>query len=94
MVNKKINTRQRLYTVPGERSIRDVKINDKTGEIYIRETIFDEYGRRIGNNDYTNHGRPDVLEHTNPHYHLNSYTNPSQHGRAVPGLHPNTPVRR
>ncbi|WP_017825707.1 hypothetical protein [Clostridium botulinum] len=64
MNGKNINTRQRLYTVPGERSIKDVKINSKTGETYIRETIFDKYGRRIGNNDYTDHGRPDIPSHT------------------------------
>ena len=84
------STRQRLYTVPGERSIKDVKLGEN-GEVYIRETIFDKYGRRIGNNDYTNHGRPDVPEHTIPHYHQNLPENPSQHGSATPGLHPDTP---
>lgn len=84
------STRQRLYTVPGERSIKDVKLGEN-GEAYIRETIFDEYGRKIGNNDYTNHGRPDMPEHTIPHYHQNPAKNPSQHGSATPGLHPDTP---
>ena len=92
MEKGKINTRQRLYTVPGERSIKDIKISSETGETYIRETIFDEYGRRIGNNDYTDHGRP--LDHANPHYHLNSYINPSEHGKGTPGLHPYTPIKR
>ncbi|MGL4107037.1 RHS repeat-associated core domain-containing protein [Clostridium sp. LP20] len=91
MDGKNINTRQRLYTVPGERSIKDVKINSKTGETYIRETIFDRYGRRIGNNDYTDHGRSDIPSHTNPHYHPNPYNNPAQHGEGIPGLHPDTP---
>jgi|GEM_PF-3389545 len=91
MNGKNINTRQRLYTVPGEKSIKDVKINSKTGETYIRETIFDKYGRRIGNNDYTDHGRSDIPSHTNPHYHLNPYNNPAQHGDGIPGLHPDTP---
>lgn len=85
------NTRQRQYTAPGTRSIVDQKINEKTGEIYSRETIYDEYGRRIGNNDYTDHGRPDVPEHTNLHYHANPWINPNQHGPATPGLHPETP---
>ncbi|KAJ49742.1 hypothetical protein CTM_21528 [Clostridium tetanomorphum DSM 665] len=91
MNGKNINTRQRLYTVPGERSIKDIKINGKTGETYIRETIFDKYGRRIGNNDYTDHGRPDIPSHTNPHHHPNPYNEPAQHGDGVPGLHPDTP---
>ncbi|NFI55029.1 hypothetical protein FDA48_01300 [Clostridium botulinum] len=91
MNGKNINTRQRLYTVPGERSIKDVKINSKTGETDIRETIFDKYGRRIGNNDYTDHGRPDIPSHTNPSHHPNPYNNPAQHGDGVPGLHPDTP---
>ncbi|MCY9556143.1 hypothetical protein [Paenibacillus apiarius] len=93
MEGKQINTRQRLYTVPGERSIMDVKINEKTGETYMRETIFDKYGRRIGNNDFTDHGRPDIPTHTNPHYHANPATDPAQHGKGIPGLHPETPRR-
>lgn len=44
-----------------------------------------------GNNDYTDHGRPDVLEHTNPHYHANPWINANQHGPATLGLHPETP---
>lgn len=94
MNGKNINTRQRLYTVPGERSIKDIKINGKTGETYIREIIFDKYGRRIGNNDYTDHGRPDIPSHTNPHHHPNPYNEPAQHGDGVPGLHPYTPGER
>ncbi|QDH21613.1 polymorphic toxin-type HINT domain-containing protein [Saccharibacillus brassicae] len=85
------NTRQRLYTTPGNRSIVDQKINTKTGELYKRETIYDEFGRKIGNNDYTDHGRSDVPSHTNPHYHANPYKNPNQHGPGTPGLHPKTP---
>ena len=85
----KINTRQRLQVSPGTRSIFDVKYG-KNG-MYYRETIFDEYGRRIGNNDYTNHGRGD---HTNPHYHANSPFDPQMHGNNTPGLHPQTPNYR
>ena len=87
------NTRQRQYTTPGTGSIIDQKINGKTGELYERETIFDQFGRRIGNNDYTDHGRPDVLTHTNPHHHANPWYNPTQHGPGTPGLHPSTPRR-
>ncbi|WP_068498379.1 hypothetical protein [Paenibacillus kribbensis] len=86
-----MNTRQRQYTAPGTRSITDQKINGKTGELYDRETIYDQYGRRIGNNDYTDHGRPDVPTHTNPHHHANPWYNPNQHGPGTPGLHPETP---
>ena len=89
---KYVNTRQRMYTVPGTKSIMDVKLGNK-GEMYYRETIFDEFGRKIGHNDYTNHGRPDISSHTNPHYHLNPVNNPSQHGSGIPGLHPETPWR-
>ena len=87
---KNINTRQRMYTAPGTRSIVDVKLGSDA-EMYYRETIFDEYGRKVGHNDYTDHGRPDVATHTNPHYHPNPVDNPSQHGKGVPGLHPQTP---
>ena len=87
---KYVNTRQRMYTVPGTKSIMDEKLGNK-GEMYYRETIFDEFGRKIGHNDYTNHGRPDISSHTNPHYHLNPVNNPSQHGSGIPGLHPQTP---
>lgn len=84
------STRQRLQASPGNRSITDVKYGEN-GEMYYRETIFDEYGRRIGNNDYTDHGRPDIPSHTIPHHHPNSSKDPSQHGDGVPGLHPNMP---
>jgi len=68
----------------------DVKYGTN-GEMYYRETIFDDYGRRIGNNDFTDHGRPDIPAHTIPHHHANVWQNPSQHGPATPGLHPDTP---
>ncbi|MDN4066260.1 RHS repeat-associated core domain-containing protein [Paenibacillus vini] len=84
-------TRERSYTAPGTRSIIDQKINGKTGELYERETIFDQFGRRIGNNDYTNHGRSDVPSHTVPHYHPNPWYNPRQHGPGTPGIYPETP---
>ncbi len=71
-------------------SIMDVKLGNK-GEVYYRETIFDEFGRKIGHNDYTNHGRSDILSHTNPHYHSNPVNNLSQHGSGIPELHPQTP---
>ena len=83
------NTRQRMYTNPGTRSITDVKLGSN-GEMYYRETIFDEYGRKIGHNDYTNHGRPD---HANPHHHTNPVGDPSQHSSPVPGVHPQTPKK-
>ena len=85
-----INTRQRLQTSPGTRSIIDVKYG-KNGELYYRETIFDQFGRRIGNNDFTDHGTPQVSSHTNPHYHPNSPLDPQAHGGGIPGLHPDTP---
>ena len=87
---KNPSTRQRLQAPPGTKSITDVKYG-KSGEMYYRETIFDEYGRRIGNNDYSDHGRPDIPSHTIPHHHPNSPSDPSHHGDGVPGLHPNTP---
>lgn len=61
------------------------------GEVYTREIIFDKYGRKIGNNDYTNHGWPDIPGYIIPHYHQNSVDNLPQHGLAVPGLHPDIP---
>ena len=84
----KVNTRQRLQVSPGTRSMMDVKYGKK-GEMYYRETVFDEYGRKIGTNDYTDHGMPNA--HTNPHYHTNSPLDPSEHGKPKPGLHPETP---
>ena len=83
-----INTRQRLQVPPGTRSIIDVKYG-KSGEIYYRQTIFDQYGRKIGTNDFTNHNMPNV--YTNPHYHPNSPLDLSAHGNGIPGLHPDTP---
>ncbi len=85
-----LSTRQRLQVAPGTRSITDVKYGSD-GNMYYRETIFDQYGRRIGNNDYTDHGKPYVESHTIPHHHPNQATNPNQHGKGVPGLHPETP---
>ena len=87
-----INTRQRLQTNPGTRHIIDVKYGDD-GTIYYRETIFDEFGRRIGNNDYTDHGNPKVPAHTIPHHHSNSPMDPQKHGPAEAGLHPDTPKK-
>ena len=86
-----INTRQRLQVPPGTHSIIDVKYGDGGKYMYYRETIFDDFGRRIGNNDYTDHNRPEIVNHVNPHHHPNPSTAPSQHGDGVIGLHPNTP---
>lgn len=83
-----LNTRQRLQTRPGIRSIVDIKYGEN-GQMYYRETIFDSFGRRIGNNDFTDHGTPYI--HANPHYHSNSPLDPQAHGSGVPGLHPSTP---
>ncbi|GFI05206.1 hypothetical protein IMSAGC005_04060 [Lachnospiraceae bacterium] len=85
-----INTRQRLQTNPGTRSIVDIKYGSN-GEMYYRETIFDQFGRRIGNNDFTDHGMPGIASHTNPHYHPNSPLDPQAHGDGIPGIHPDTP---
>ena len=85
---KRINTRPRLYTIPGVRSIIDVKLGSK-GEIYYRETIFDKFGRKLGVNDYTDHDDP--KKHTNPHHHPNPVEKPSEHKKIKPGLHPDTP---
>lgn len=82
------STRLRTYTTPGTRSIIDQKLSS-TGEVYSRQTIYDQFGRRIGNNDFTSHGRP--LEHANPHYHPDPWNNPTQHGPVTPGIHPDTP---
>ncbi|MEC0147912.1 RHS repeat-associated core domain-containing protein, partial [Paenibacillus alginolyticus] len=82
------NTRERTYTVPGTRSITDQKLSN-TGELYERETIYDQFGRRIGNNDYTDHGAPH--HHESPHHHPNPWQNPTQHGPNTPDLHPDTP---
>ena len=68
----------------------DIKYGNN-GEMYYRETIFDEFGRRIGNNDFTTYGRPD---HTNPHYHQNLSSEPHRYGSQTPGLHPQTPRYR
>ena len=87
---KQLSTRQRLQAPPGTRSITDVKYGEN-GEMYYRQTIFDEYGRRIGNNDFTDHNRPEVPTHTIPHHHPNSANDPMQHGKGVLGLHPETP---
>ncbi|MBM3965743.1 MAG: hypothetical protein FJ308_11860 [Planctomycetes bacterium] len=86
-----LNTRQREYTAPGTRIIRDEKISTETGGLYTRETIYDDFGRRIGNNDFTDHGRPNV--HPNPHHHPNTPFDPKQHGPVTPGIHPLTPRR-
>ncbi len=87
-----INTRQRLQTNPGTRSIMDVKYG-RNGEIYFRETIFDRFGRKIGINDFTDHGTPEIPSHTNPHYHSNLPLDSQAHGGGIPGLHPETPWR-
>ena len=83
-----LNTRQRLQTRPGIRSIVDIKYGEN-GQMYYRDTIFDSFGRRIGNNDFTDHGTPHI--HANPHYHSNSPLDPQAHGSGVPGLYPSTP---
>jgi len=86
-------TRQRLQVSPGTKSIKDVKLSSETGEPYMRETIYDEFGRLKGVNDYTTHGN-NPLVHTVPHYHtINSinWKQGIQHGPATPGLHPDTP---
>jgi hypothetical protein len=81
------NTRPREQTAPGTRQITDKKLSEN-GELYDRQTIYDRYGRRIGNNDYTDHGRP--KQHTNPHHHKNPPTQPDKHGKPMDGLHPET----
>ena len=86
-----ISTRQRLQVPPGTRSISDVKYGDDGNYMYYRETIFDDFGRRIGNNDFTDHGKPNVKEHTIPHHHPNPFSDVNQHGSATPGLHADTP---
>ncbi|MGY3665862.1 MAG: hypothetical protein ACXAHE_19040 [Roseburia sp. 1XD42-69] len=83
-----LNTRQRLQTRSGIRSIVDIKYGEN-GQMYYRETIFDSFGRRIGNNNFTDYGTPHI--HSNPHYHSNSPLDPQAHGSGVPGLHPSTP---
>ena len=93
--HNKINTRQRLQVPPETRSIIDVKYSDgKDDYMYYRETIFDDFGRYIGNNDYTNHNRPDIKGHTSIHHHYNDSTTQNVvHSSPIPGLHPYTPTR-
>ncbi|MEY8321855.1 RHS repeat-associated core domain-containing protein [Lachnospiraceae bacterium 46-61] len=88
-----MSTRQRLQVPPGIHSIIDVKYGEMNGNeyMYYRETIFDEFGRRIGNNDYTDYESPEIPSHVNSHYHTNTPTKPSQHGKGVVGLHTDTP---
>lgn len=80
--------RQRDQAIPGTRSITDQKLSGETGIVYTRETIYDGFGRRIGNNDYTDHGRQ--ATHTAPHYHIRDPVTGERDG-PFPGLHPNTP---
>ena len=85
-------TRQRLKVAPGTRRIADVKLSTQTGQPYVRQTIYDEYGRATGVNDFTTHGRPQA--HTDPHYHAidsQNWKGGVPHGPATPGLHPDTP---
>jgi RHS repeat-associated protein len=82
------NTRERTYTIPGTRSVTDEKLS-RTGEVYQRQTIYDEFGRKIGSNEFSVHGRP--RDHTNPHHHTNDKMNPFGHSSPKPGLHPQTP---
>ena len=79
--------RYRDQVAPGTRSVTDQKLSRETGELYNRESIYDEYGRRIGTNDFTTHGRGD---HTLPHHHLRDPITGERSG-PLPGLHPNTP---
>lgn len=89
-----INTRQRLQAPPGTRSIVDVKYSKKSDNIYYRETIFDKFGRYIGNNDFTDHKKPWIPEHTIPHHHVNDSTKKgSRHSGPISGLHPSTLLR-
>ncbi len=87
-----VDIKQRLQTNPGIRHIIDIKYSGD-GMIHYMETIFDEFGRRIGNNDYTDHGNPKVSAHTIPHHHSNSPMDPQKHGPAEAGLHPDTPKK-
>ena len=85
------NTRQRIQVSPDLKSVIDQKLSKDGTYMYERETVFDDFGRRAGNSDYTDHGRPDI--HPNPHHHPNDPLNPSQHGPVTEGLHPLTPRR-
>ena len=82
-------TRQRLQVAPGYDCITDVKLSSQTGQPYLRQTIYDNYGRAIGVNDFTDHGRS--LVHTDPHYHTLDPLDNFSHSSPLPGLHPNTP---
>ncbi|MBN1852512.1 MAG: hypothetical protein JW829_07295 [Pirellulales bacterium] len=79
--------RFRDQAAPGTQTIRDPKISTETGEVYMRESIYDQFGRRIGTNEYTTHGRTD---HTLPHYHTRNPITGQREG-PFPGLHPETP---
>lgn len=81
-------SRQRDQATPGTRSIKDQKLSGETGVVYTRETIYDEFGRRIGNNDFTDHGRQGT--HSVPHHHTRDALTGQRDG-PFPGLHPQTP---
>jgi hypothetical protein len=52
-----------------EQEVLQMKKLSRTGEVYQRQTIYDEFGRKIGSNEFSVHGRP--RDHTNPHHHTN-----------------------
>jgi hypothetical protein len=53
---------------PGIRKTTDTTVpSSRAGEVYSRDTYYDEFGRRRASTDYTDHSMPD--HHTNPHDH-------------------------
>ena len=44
------NTRPREFAAPGTKSIKDPKLSN-TGEVYTRETIYDDFGGRKGGDE-------------------------------------------
>lgn len=74
-INNKSTSKLNFYTdeqiTPGIRSVDSIKASS-IGGTYRQTTHYDEFGRRIGRTDRSNHGRSDPLSkdfHPDPHHH-------------------------
>lgn len=81
-------TRYRWQVAPGYQCINDWKLSGRSGKPYMRQVIYDRFGKVIGVNDYGDHGQPAV--HPNPHYHELDFSQ-NWHGPVTNGLYPFTP---
>jgi RHS repeat-associated protein len=87
-LDDKVWERQKAPTQvsPGTRRVTDQKPSSrKKGEVYVRTTYYDEYGRQIGQTHETDHGEPKV--HPSPHYHIRNPITGQVSG-PLPGRHP------